>query len=197
MRACVCVCVLLGGDSGSRRAQRLNIGCWNMCTLVDSEGSIATAISRKGGRGVTVDRKVSLMVQELKKYGMNVVGISETKWFGNAVYDVDGYLMLHSGRRVPDSGDRVERNEGVGIVLDQALADRWKSGGEEWKPVSSRIVTARLQLCDRAVGGRRQGPVYGSIVRCMLPLIELARRTRTGSSQTYRVCLMASVEVMC
>ena len=101
-------------------------------------------------------------MQELKKYGMNVVGISETKWFGNAV---DGYLVLHSGRPVPDSGDRVERNEGVGI----ALAERWKSGGEEWKHVSSRIVSARLQLCDRAVGGRRQGPVFGSIVSVYAP----------------------------
>ena len=72
----------LGGYGGSRRALRLNIGCWNMRTLVESEGSIATAISRKGGRGVTVDRKVSLMVQELKKHGMNVVGISETKGLG-------------------------------------------------------------------------------------------------------------------
>ncbi len=105
-------------------------------------------------------------MQELKKYGMNVVGISETKWFGNAV---DGYLVLHSGRPVPDSGDRVERNEDVGIVLDPTLAERWNSGGEEWKLVSSRIVSARLQLCDRAVGGRRQGPVFGSIVSVYAP----------------------------
>ena len=36
------------------------------------------------------------MVMELKKYRMNVVGISETKWFGSAVYKVDGYVILHS-----------------------------------------------------------------------------------------------------
>ncbi len=51
------IMTFLGGDGGSRRARRLNIGCWNMRTLVESEDSIATAISRKGGRGVTVDRK--------------------------------------------------------------------------------------------------------------------------------------------
>ena len=28
------------------------------------------------------------MVRELKKYKMNIVGVSETKWFGNAVYDL-------------------------------------------------------------------------------------------------------------
>ena len=39
---------------------------------------------------------------------MSVVGISETKWFGSAVYDVDGYLILHSGRAVPREGEKVE-----------------------------------------------------------------------------------------
>ena len=44
-----------------------------------------------------MDRKELLMVQELRKFGLSVVGISETKWFGNAIYDVDGFLILHSG----------------------------------------------------------------------------------------------------
>ena len=35
---------------------------------------------------------------------MSVTGISETKLFGSAVYDVDGYLILHSGRPIP--GDK-------------------------------------------------------------------------------------------
>ena len=82
------------------------------------DGGIATAVSRQGGRGVVVDRKVMLMVQELHRFGINVVGVSETKWFGSAIYDVDGYLILHSGRAVPGEGEKVERNEGVGIVLD-------------------------------------------------------------------------------
>jgi hypothetical protein len=141
-----------------------------MRTLVESDGSIATAVSRKGGRGVAVDRKAALMVQELKKYRINVVGISETKWFGNAVYDVDGYLVLHSGRPIPDGGDRVERNEGVGIVLDPSLAKVWRNSGEEWSPISSRIVSARLKLNDgNARAGRNRRPVYGSIVSVYAP----------------------------
>ena len=46
-----------------------------MRTLVESDGSIATGVSRQGGRGVTVDRKALLMVQELRKFGLSVVGI--------------------------------------------------------------------------------------------------------------------------
>ena len=78
---------------------------------MESDGSIETAVTRKSGRGVAVDRKASLMVIELKKYRMNVVGISDTKWFGNAVYKVDGYVILHSGRPVPADGDKAIRNE--------------------------------------------------------------------------------------
>ena len=40
---------------------------------------------------IAVDRKAALMVQELKKYKMNVVDISEVKWFWSAVYNGDGY----------------------------------------------------------------------------------------------------------
>ena len=81
---------------GQRKAKRLHFGCWNMRTLVESDGMIATAVARKGGSGVAVDRKASFMVQEFRKFGINVVGISETKWFGQDVYDVDGFLILHS-----------------------------------------------------------------------------------------------------
>ena len=54
-------------------------------------------MSRQSGRGVTVDRKAMLMVKQLQKFKMSVTGISETKWFGSAVYDVDGYLIRTQG----------------------------------------------------------------------------------------------------
>ena len=78
---------------GCQRPRRNSFGCWNMRTLVESDGSISTGVSRQGGRGVVVDRKSMLMVRELRRFGMSVVSISETKWFGSAMYDVDGYLI--------------------------------------------------------------------------------------------------------
>lgn len=59
-----------------------------MWTLVEAEGSIATSVARPSSRGVTVDRKAMLMVQELKRHRINVIGISETKWSEQAVYEV-------------------------------------------------------------------------------------------------------------
>ena len=40
---------------------------------------------------------------------------------------------------LPDDGESLE---GVGIVLDQHATATWKSPGECWEVVSSRIVTA-------------------------------------------------------
>ena len=34
----------------------------------------------------------------------------------------------------------------MGIVLSSSAATAWRKGGEQWKAVSSRIVTARLKL---------------------------------------------------
>ncbi len=62
------------------------------------------------------------------------------KWFGNALYDVDGYLILHSGRLVPAAGERVERNEGVGLVLDPIMAESWRECGEVWSGALNCLV---------------------------------------------------------
>ena len=90
-------------------------------------------MSRQDGRTVVVDRKAMLMVRELRRFGMSVVGIREAKWFGSAVYDVDGYLIPHSGRAVPGEGEKAERNEGVGIVLDPA----WLIAGGRWQAMEA------------------------------------------------------------
>ena len=74
---------------------------------------------------------------------MGVVCVSETKWFGSDAYEVGGSLVLHSGRDVPQSGDAIQRGEGVAIVLDPWMAQSWRDSGEIWTAVSSRIVSAR------------------------------------------------------
>ena len=51
---------------------------------------------------------------------MNLTGISETKRFGQNIYNIEGYsyTVLHAGRPVQGEGEAVKRNEGVGIVMD-------------------------------------------------------------------------------
>ena len=148
----------------SKRQDRLNIGCWNLRTLVETEGRLATSLARPGSRGVPVDRKATMMVHELRKYKLKLVAISETKWFGQDVYNIEGYTILHSGCSVPRSGEAVDRNEGVGIVLDPCTTEAWRHAGEVWKAVSPRLVLTRLKL-----GGSSGSPPYATVVSAYAP----------------------------
>ena len=68
------------------------------------EALVLTCLDLRSSRQLVVERKVELLVHEFK---MNMVGISETKWCGQAVCLVDGCTVVHSGRPVPMAGDVV------------------------------------------------------------------------------------------
>ena len=147
----------------------LQVGCWNVRTLVEADGDICTGVSRPGGRRLVVDRKVEFLVRELKRCKVNMVGISETKWFGQAVYLVDGCAVVHSERPVPAAGDVIQRGEGVGIVLDPVMYEAWRSAGEVWKAVSSHIVMLRLLLTEKEVPGLGFRPLYTTLPSVYAP----------------------------
>ena len=107
------------GCSHNQRGSCFNVSCWNMRFLVEAEGSVATVSVR---REVHVDWKINFLVKELCRFNMSITGVSETKWFGQGVYEVDGFVMIHSGRPVPNGNDPALRNEGVGIVMSSAVA---------------------------------------------------------------------------
>ena len=94
---------------------------------------------------VKINRKIDLLMGELRKYGVSVAGIQETKWFGKVVWPVGRYTFLHSGHPLPGDQERASRNEGVGIALDEKATVAWKNAGEVWEAVSSRIISARLK----------------------------------------------------
>ena len=52
---------------------------------MEADGDITTGTSRPGRRPLAVDRKVEFLVHELKRFRMNAVGISETKWWAGCV----------------------------------------------------------------------------------------------------------------
>ena len=124
------------GNYHSKRHREISVGCWNMRTLVEAEGRVETSVVRKSGRSVVVDRKAALMVHELKKYGVSTAGISDTKWFGKDLCDVEGYMILYSGCPLPDDDSPMVRDEGVGIVLDREMTAAWREAGEVWEAVS-------------------------------------------------------------
>ena len=64
------------GCYNNHRQSHLNVGCWNVRSLVEAEGPVTTALTR---RGVSVDRKINFLVGELRRFEMSITGVSETK----------------------------------------------------------------------------------------------------------------------
>ena len=128
---------------------------------------------KKSGRSVMVDRKAALMVHELKKYSVSIAGIRETKWFGKDLYDVEGYIILHSGCPFPGDDSPMVRNEGVGIMLDHEMTTAWREAWEVWEAVSLRIVCVRLERAGQGIGRsldrRRNRSVYVTVVSVYAP----------------------------
>lgn len=46
-------------------------------------------------------KKSVMLVWELKRYSVYAAAVSETKWFGNNVYEIEDHVILHSGRHNP------------------------------------------------------------------------------------------------
>ena len=117
--------------------------------------------------------------------------------------DVDGFLILHSGRPVPGSDEKVERNEGVvevHIMLDSSMGSCWKNCGKVWNPVSSHIVSAGLKLSDQIMAAsarRRSQPLYASVISVYAPLMGQVMKIKTSSLMIYRVSWMALVLMIC
>ena len=45
----------------------------------------------------TVERKVDLLIAEIKNYNISIAGIQETKWFGSDIWSIREWAFLHSG----------------------------------------------------------------------------------------------------
>ena len=108
----------------SRSSRRtLVLDSWNIRTLVQSSGvHVCQKRQVLSERSNVVDRKLDMLVRELKRYRVSVAGIQESRWFGKDIWPAaDGYTFLHSGRPLPDSGYAATRNERVGILWMKRL----------------------------------------------------------------------------
>ena len=118
---------------------------WNARSLLDCEGPVETASQRTKTGPSIGNRKIDQVLRELERYQISVVSLQETKWFGNAVYKARDGIVLAAGRPAPSNRQPKQRGEGVAIVLRDPAANAWKKGGEQWKALSARLITAVLQ----------------------------------------------------
>ena len=95
--------------------EKLKIGCWNVRTMY----SIG---------------KTAQVCREMRRYKIDVLGISECRWLEcGKVNTIDHEVIIYSGKN-----DKHEY--GVAIILSKNAAKSLMS----WKPVSDRIITARM-----------------------------------------------------
>ena len=114
---------------------------------------------------------MNLLVGELCHFDMSVTGIRETKWFGQGVYEVDGFVLVYSGRPMPADGEPVWRNEGVSILLNLVMAAAWRNSGEYWRAIRSRIVGICIQLqgCTSSGVNRRNTNICLTVISVYAP----------------------------
>ena len=113
----------------------LKIGTWNVRTMFDT------------GRTVQVAR-------ERKVYGLQVLGLNETRWLGM------GQMKLATGEQLIYSGhteDGATHTEGVAFMLS-SLAQQTLVG---WEPVSPRIVCAQFLT--------RKKEIKLNVIQCYAP----------------------------
>ena len=148
----------------------LHVGTWNVRSLVESNGDERICRKRPASSRSTgnPDRKLDMLVRELRKYKVSVAGVQETKWFGSDVWTASGYTFLHSGHPLPGNAEIATRREGVGIALDERATQAWKNAGEIWEAISSRIVVARLKWLTQKKQ-KQSGSLYVSVVCAYAP----------------------------
>ena len=79
--------------------------------------------------------KTAQTVREMRKYHLDILGVSECRWTGSGKTKTStGETILYSGR---EDG---HHSSGVAIILTKEVTRTL----EEWTPVSDRIITARF-----------------------------------------------------
>ena len=101
---------------------QLLLGNWNILTLTGKELEL---------------------VEEAKRYHLDIIGISSTKRSSSGTVDLDGgWKLFYSGADASMSAQA-----GVGILTNPRLSDCVSN----WIPLGSRVSTLKLKVLDRSL----------------------------------------------
>ena len=93
----------------------IRIGAWNVRTMYETT-------------------KTAQVLNEMKRYHLDILGISESRWTGS------GRQVLHDGSVILHSGHENTHTHGVAILISKEKAKTLL----EWEPVSERLIRVRL-----------------------------------------------------
>ena len=85
--------------------------------------------------------KEEKLIREMKRYNLNILGLSETKGKGNGMKVIDGASYVYAG--VKEGRAR----GGVGIVV----VERWVDCIRSWRCVNERCIMVRLKIEGEAI----------------------------------------------
>jgi hypothetical protein len=91
------------------------VGCWNVRTMY-------------------APGKTAIVAREMRKYHLDVLGISELRWTGS------GEAKFNSGESILYSGAEEQHHRGVGLMMSPEA----RKCLIKWNPVSERIISARF-----------------------------------------------------
>ena len=94
---------------------------------------LTTTIATWNVRTLYASGKLAIVMKEMKRYNIDILGLCETRWKNQGRLISDGQTMLYSGGE--------EHMYGVGIILNKVASRTLLS----WEPISNRIMTARIQ----------------------------------------------------
>ena len=134
-----------GGGGDRRKESGLHFAPWNVRTLVERQGP--ARVAAVSAREPKEDNKFYLVVRELRRLGIEVAGLQESRWFGSESYTVDDALVLSSGR--PNSSVNFQRGEGVCLLVRSRGKLAFEAGGSQWTAVSSRVLVGCLKFDHR------------------------------------------------
>ena len=103
-------CIPVGRRLRHYRRALLYAGSWNVRSLVEASGDRRICCAHSTTHdGPGVERKLDLLVNELKHYSISIAGVQETKRFGSDIWPVGEWTFLHSRHVLPVDSDAAVR----------------------------------------------------------------------------------------
>ena len=105
----------------------IQLGCWNVRSL---------------GNPTRQNERLCDVLRTMKEKSVEVLALSEVRWPGHGVSQLEDTIIAHS-----DMSDRNshQRSRGVAVLLSDSAASAWRSAGSVFHPVSERILRIRLK----------------------------------------------------
>ena len=127
----------------------VQVATWNVRSLVNFSCPAGTAFVRQEfSEKIYQERttgELTLLLTNCVVCVLKWWALQETLWFGRDIFSVADSMVLTSGKKLLGPDGEFRRGIGVDIVLRGRALSAWRSGGSQWRPISSRLAVAQLQ----------------------------------------------------